>query len=146
MHSEKIILGKPLSQWRQEYPIMDRIAALEETAWINPGRIPCSQAIAQCPLTLADVRDASHRLERFAPYFRKVFPETVPTGGILESPLRPIPQMEQSLEAESGKKIPGKLWIKLDSHLPISGSIKARGGIYEVLYTAEQIALKEGLL
>ena len=114
---------------------MDRIAALEETAWINPGRIPCSQAIAQCPLTLADVRDASHRLERFAPYFRKVFPETVPTGGILESPIRPIPRMEQSLEAESGKKIPGKLWIKLDSHLPISGSIKARGGIYEVLYT-----------
>ena len=125
---------------------MDRIAALEETAWINPDRIPCSQAIAQCPLTLADVRDASHRLERFAPYFRKVFPETIPTGGILESPLRPIPKMEQSLEAESGKKIPGKLWIKLDSHLPISGSIKARGGIYEVLYTAEQIALKEGLL
>ena len=146
MHSEKIILGKTLSQWRQEYPIMDRIAALEETAWINPGRIPCSQAIAQCPLTLADVRDASDRLERFAPYFRKVFPETLPTGGILESPLRPIPKMEQSLEAESGKKIPGKLWIKLDSHLPISGSIKARGGIYEVLYTAEQIALKEGLL
>lgn len=146
MHSEKIILGKTLSQWRQEYPIMDRIAALEETAWINPGRIPCSQAIAQCPLTLADVRDASDRLDRFAPYFRKVFPETIPTGGILESPIRPIPQMEQSLEAESGKKIPGKLWIKLDSHLPISGSIKARGGIYEVLYTAEQIALKEGLL
>ena len=146
MHSEKIILGKTLSQWRQEYPIMDRIAALEETAWIKPGRIPCSQAIAQWPLTLADVRDASDRLERFAPYFRKVFPETIPTGGILESPIRPIPRMEQSLEAESGKKIPGKLWIKLDSHLPISGSIKARGGIYEVLYTAEQIALKEGLL
>ena len=125
---------------------MDRIAALEETAWINPGRIPCSQAIAQCPLTLADVRDASDRLERFAPYFKKAFPETIPNGGILESPLRPIPRMQQSLEAESGRHIPGSLWIKLDSHLPISGSIKARGGIYEVLYTAEQIALKEGLL
>ena len=146
MNSEKMIAGKTLLQWRQEYPIMDRIAALEETAWINPEKEPFQEAIARCPLNCADVQDASDRLDRFAAYFRKAFPETAAAGGILESPLRQIPRMQTALEGEFGGPIPGKLWIKLDSHLPISGSIKARGGIYEVLYTAEQIALKNGML
>jgi D-serine dehydratase len=95
---------------------------------------------------MADVIDASDRLARFADYFKVAFPETQATGGILESPLLVIPNMQASLEKEHGCKIPGQLWIKLDSHLPISGSIKARGGIYEVLHTAEKIALEHGLL
>ena len=146
MNLEKQIKGKSIAQWQEEYPIMKRIAALEETTWINPERMPTKEALAQCPLTLEDVVDASDRLARFADYFKVAFPETQATGGFLESPLQAIPNMQADLEGEYDCKIPGQLWIKLDSHLPISGSIKARGGIYEVLHTAEKIALEHGLL
>jgi D-serine dehydratase len=52
--------------------------------------------------------------------------------------------MKGALEEKYGEKINGTLLIKLDSHLAVSGSIKARGGIYEVLCVAEDIAIKEG--
>ena len=141
---EKLWQGKTIAQWQMEKPIIGQIAALQETVWCNPalGVGPLNHS----NLSMEDVLDASRRLDRFADYFRCVFPETEKTGGLLESPLQPIPAMQACLEKEHGCSIPGQLWIKLDSHLPISGSIKARGGIYEVLTVAERIALGHGLL
>ena len=146
MDLNKEIQGKTIAQWMDAYPIMKAIADLKETAWVNPERLPFAEAMKNCPLTMADVQEASDRLARFTDYFKVAFPETRKTGGILESPLQAIPNMKACLEADFGCYIPGDLWIKLDSHLPISGSIKARGGIYEVLYVAEKIVLERGLL
>ncbi|MGE6208343.1 D-serine ammonia-lyase [Aeromonas media] len=86
------------------------------------------------------------RLARFAPYMCDAFPETRVSKGILESEIAAIPAMQATLNARYGIEVTGKLLLKKDSHLPISGSIKARGGIYEVLTHAERLAIKAGLL
>ena len=143
---DKIIANRSVADWMRTCPVVSDICELKETAWIDPDKLPFEEAKAACELTMADIEDAAARLERFAPYLRTVFPETAESGGIIESPVRPIPRMQQVLEEDAGVSIPGRLWIKLDSHLPISGSIKARGGIYEVLKTAEDIALQSGML
>lgn len=96
-------------------------------------------------LSTKDIDEAELRLIRFAPYIERVFPETKVRKGIIESPLVEIPKMKDYIESK-GDKICGDLFLKCDSHLPISGSVKARGGIYEVLKYAEELAIAEGIL
>ena len=54
--------------------------------------------------------------------------------------------MQGKLIEEYDARIPGRLLLKMDSHLAIAGSVKARGGIYEVLKHAEDLALEAGLI
>ncbi|MDO4267319.1 MAG: D-serine ammonia-lyase [Eubacteriales bacterium] len=138
--------GKTWQQWEQQVPVTGRIRRLEEACWVNPDKKSFEEAAARCELSMEDVMDASRRLERFAPYFQEAFPETAAAGGMIESPLMEAVKMKEIMEQKEGAAIPGRLWVKLDSHLPVSGSIKARGGIYEVLKTAEDIALSHGLI
>ena len=120
--------------------------ALRDVTWFNPAAAPVAEAIGDVGLTAADVADASARLTRFASYIRRAFPETEPSGGIIESDIQPLPRLQALLGERYGQTLEGALWLKRDSHLPISGSIKARGGIYEVLKHAEDLALAGGLL
>jgi len=90
-----------------------------------------------------EVQQAVQRFERFAPLLARLFPELQASGGRIESALFPVPQMQQALQLPEQL---GRLWLKADHSLPVAGSIKARGGVHEVLEYAEQIALQHGLL
>ena len=125
-------------------PLILSLSRCEEAVWMNGSKVKFATAAASAELTEKDIADASARLSRFASYFKRVFPETEATGGLLESPLSEIEKMKAVLEERYGCEINGRLFIKLDSHLAVSGSIKARGGIYEVLCVAERIAMREG--
>lgn len=128
--------------------VIRKVASGEETAWVNPYLQPFRMTDALCQLAASDeeLEDAGRRLDRFAPFIQSCFPETRENGGLIESPLREIPFMQKRLEESYDCHIPGKLFIKMDSHLPIAGSVKARGGIYEVLKHAEELAIENGKL
>lgn len=142
-----MILGKSLEEWQREYPLLIEMLKTNEVFWLNPNYLNYESAVTKIPLTEADVRDAEERLQKFASYIAKVFPDTKENAGIIESPLISIPRMKEKMESLFNKPVVSKnLLLKCDSHLPISGSIKARGGIYEVLNYAEKLALEFGIL
>lgn len=132
-----------------EYPeqsIVQKLRQAREICWINPDMQSWKPGTPLLGLGAADIEDAARRLDRFAPFLAEVFPETAYKKGIIESPLIPIPHMQQRLNEKFAADLKGSLLLKLDSHLPIAGSVKARGGIYEVLKHTEQLALDAGLL
>lgn len=129
-----------------DYPLVQELIDLKQVAWFNPGVTTTEAGLPYVGLTLEDVKDAQARLSRFAPYLMKAFPETQAMQGIIESEAVAIPEMQAALAARYQTPLTGKMYLKKDSHLPISGSIKARGGIYEVLTHAEKLALEAGLL
>ncbi|GHY92868.1 D-serine dehydratase [Vibrio cholerae] len=135
-----------IEQLTEQYPLVKELIELKEVSWFNPSITRLEEGLSYVGLGSEDIQDASQRLKRFAPYLAKAFPETAKTNGIIESELVPISEMQSVLEREYDTQIQGRLLLKKDSHLPISGSIKARGGIYEVLTHAEKLAIEAGLL
>lgn len=135
-----------VQQLTAQFPLVQSLIALEPVNWFNPNTTTLAAGLPYVGLDNNNVADASARLARFAPYMCDAFPETRTSNGILESEIAAIPAMQATLNQRYGVEVTGRLLLKKDSHLPISGSIKARGGIYEVLTHAEQLAIKAGLL
>jgi D-serine dehydratase len=128
----------------KQAPILKEIMDLKPVIWLNPNKKPKAE-MPSFPLKKKDMEEAAKLWERFAPFFVEAFPETAITNGILESPLKEIHNMKALLNKESAK-IQGKFFLKCDNALPIAGSIKARGGFFEVLHYAEELAINAGIL
>lgn len=144
--SDRKVNETTIAALKRNFPLIDKLISTEEVLWINPKYEKYEAAIQKISLTGADARDAEDRLKRFAPFLAKAFPETQASGGIIESPLFCIENMKDRLETMFARQIRGKLYLKADSHLAVSGSIKARGGIYEVLKHAEELAIQHHML
>jgi D-serine dehydratase len=133
------------------FPALKQISSYQPVLWINDRKKRTAEAFMHLSkdyplLDEAAIRDAEERWLRFAPLIAALFPETKDSQGIIESKLIEITEMEESLQRQYSRTFAGRLLLKCDSHLPVAGSIKARGGIYEVLKHAEDLALQNGLL
>ncbi len=125
------------------FPAIKKLQEEEYVFWVNKNR-KTGQLISE--VSMNEVKDAEARLERFSSYLKEAFPETKITNGIIESDIKEIAEMKALIEGRRAIEIPGRLLLKCDHALPISGSIKARGGIYEVLKHAETLAVEHGYL
>ncbi|MBS0450014.1 MAG: D-serine ammonia-lyase [Proteobacteria bacterium] len=113
------------------------------TLWINPDRLERSLIDRSKTIAPKDIEDARARFVRFRPLLQVLFPELRASGGVIESPLLAAPTLQAALGLPLAH---GQLLIKADHSLQVAGSIKARGGIHEVLEFAEELAQRNGLL
>ncbi len=65
---------------------------------------------------------------------------------MIESPLKEIGKMKDCLNTQWRAGLEGRLMLKMDSNLAVAGSVKARGGIYEILKHSEDLALEQGMI
>ncbi|MDO6561769.1 D-serine ammonia-lyase [Amphritea sp. 1_MG-2023] len=117
------------------------LSAGQPMFWLNPDYQSAPNQ-PQTELSRLDIEQADQRLRRFAPLLQQLFPELIANQGIIESELHQVTELQQQYYPD----LLGKLMIKGDHALPVAGSIKARGGIHEVLCHAEQLALQHQLI
>lgn len=116
-----------------------------ETVWINYDLEHVQMMSPMCNISYLEMKAAQNRLLRFMPYLETVFADTKEKKGLIESDIIGIDGFTDWMKSQ-GINLSGRVLLKDDAHLPIAGSVKARGGIYEVLLHAEQLALGAGML
>lgn len=112
--------------------LIAKLKSDKEFLWINPNFY--KRAIYG-EVSSKEINEANNLLLKFAPFLKLAFKELEMTDGIIESPLMNLNKF--------GIK---NLYLKEDNLLPIAGSVKARGGIFEILKYAETLAANANLI
>lgn len=126
-----------------QFPILKELANKHTVLWENTN---WQKAPTTNLFSMQEVDEAEETLTRFSSYLKVAFPELLESRGFIESTIQDIPLIKKALERKFDVCIPGRFILKCDHALPISGSIKARGGIFEVLRHAERLAIASGKL
>ncbi|WP_321393952.1 D-serine ammonia-lyase [Emcibacter sp.] len=124
--------------------IVEQVKRYKEFFWVNPRRGSAAPTEASSAVTQEDFTAAFIRFRAMAPLLEKLFPELNVTKGEVRSKLYPAASLLGEL-IDAGDDMT-RLFIKADHDLPVAGSIKARGGIFEVVSHAWDLALQEGYL
>ncbi len=124
--------------------IRDDVLAARPTLWLNPGVRPAAVALDALPVHPREVAEARANWRRIATLLARCFPELEATGGAIASDLIEADALRAALGYGAEKF--GRIFVKADNSLPVAGSIKARGGVYEVMMAAERLARERGLI
>jgi len=127
---------------QRDSEVFKNVRTRKPVFWTNPARAEdgrMGSTWGDRPIGREDVQAAEDRFRRFSRVLQGMFPELQGTRGAIESAVLPVPTLQHHLGVplESGRVL-----IKADHALPVAGSIKARGGIHEVLEFAEKQLLK----
>jgi D-serine dehydratase len=121
----------------------NKIRAAEPFLFLNQNLKSFKTVQSELGLSQQDVVEAEERMLRFSTLLVKLFPELESANGIIESPLKELKNTIMPLAPACDS---GRYWLKCDHDLPVSGSVKARGGFYEVLWYTEKLAYELGFL
>lgn len=134
-----------LAAWIEKYPALAPVVEKKPTIWLNSDKKNVKDRIP-LPLGLEDMEQGRAFMEKYASYIAQIFPATAATGGLISSPLREIDQFRKLRNEKSLYPVSGRLLLKCDHALPVAGSIKARGGFFEVLQFAHKLSVQHGLI
>ncbi|TWI35231.1 D-serine ammonia-lyase [Paracoccus sulfuroxidans] len=125
-------------------PAREALLAGQPVLWLNPRLQPQGIEDPALPVRPDQVAVAEANWQRLAPLLQALFPDLAATSGRIRSDLVALEPPLRRAIGQDGPEF-GQIFVKADNALPVAGSIKARGGVYEVFMHAEALARRNGI-